>query len=76
MSNITLARARTQRGSAQFGRRISQVFLAIELALQVRRERRLLAGMSDGMLKDIGLTRADVHGETGRAFWDVPADRQ
>ena len=67
---------RTQHGSAQFGRRISQLFLAIELALQVRRERRMLAGMSDGMLKDIGLTRADVHRETGRALWDVPADRQ
>jgi len=76
MSSLILARSGSRQGSAQFGRRISQVFLAIELALQVRRERRMLAGMSDGMLKDIGLTRADVHRETGRALWDVPADRQ
>ena len=76
MSSLILARSGSRQGSAQFGRRISQVFLAIELALQVRRERRMLAGMSDGMLKDIGLTRADVHRETGRALWDVPADRR
>ena len=76
MSSLILARSGSRQGSAQFGRRISQLFLAIELALQVRRERRMLAGLSDGMLKDIGLTRADVHRETGRALWDVPADRQ
>ncbi|HJZ44900.1 MAG TPA: DUF1127 domain-containing protein [Hyphomicrobiaceae bacterium] len=75
MSSLILARSGSRQGSAQFGRRISQLFLAIELALQVRRERRMLAGLSDGMLKDIGLTRADVHRETGRALWDVPADR-
>jgi uncharacterized protein YjiS (DUF1127 family) len=76
MTNIALARTRSRRGSVQFGRRISQLFLSIELALQVRRERRMLAGLSDGMLKDVGLTRADVHQETGRALWDMPAERQ
>ncbi len=75
MTNIAFARTRTQHGSVQFGRRISQLFLSIELALQVRRERRMLAGLSDSMLKDVGLTRADVHRETGRALWDVPVQR-
>ena len=75
MSHITLARSRQQHGPAQFGRRISQLFLKIEQALQVRRERRLLAGLSDGMLKDVGLSRADVQRESGRALWDVPSDR-
>jgi uncharacterized protein YjiS (DUF1127 family) len=34
-------------------------------------ERRLLAGMSDYHLKDIGLSRADVEGETAKHFWQV-----
>ena len=76
MSNIALARSRPRHGLARFGRRISEVVIGIELALQVRRERRMLAGLGDGMLKDIGLTRADVDRETHRALWDVPADRQ
>jgi uncharacterized protein YjiS (DUF1127 family) len=76
MPNIAFARSGSRHESAQFGRRITQVFVAIELALQVRRERRMLAGLSDGMLKDLGLTRADVHRETGRALWDVPAERK
>jgi uncharacterized protein YjiS (DUF1127 family) len=76
MSPIAIARTRHQRGTVQFGRRLSQLFLSIELALQVRRERRSLAGLSDGMLKDLGLTRADVANESGRAIWDVPPDRR
>jgi uncharacterized protein YjiS (DUF1127 family) len=76
MSPIAIARTRHQRGAVQFGRRLSQLFLSIELALQVRRERRMLAGLSEGMLKDLGLTRADVTSESSRAIWDVPANRQ
>jgi uncharacterized protein YjiS (DUF1127 family) len=33
------------------------------------RQRRQLANLSDGQLKDIGLTRADVADETSRPFW-------
>ena len=36
---------------------------------QRRRERHQLAGLSDHVLKDIGVTRADVDGETHKAFW-------
>jgi uncharacterized protein YjiS (DUF1127 family) len=32
-------------------------------------QRRILAGMSDYHLKDIGLSRADVEGETAKNFW-------
>jgi len=45
---------------------------------QVRRwktlhdQRRQLAALSDAMLKDIGLSRADVEREAGRPFWDDP----
>ncbi|WP_416427557.1 DUF1127 domain-containing protein [Pseudomonas sp. App30] len=39
---------------------------------QLAWERRQLAAMSDDMLKDIGMSRADVSRETERPFWDDP----
>ena len=33
------------------------------------RQRRRLHGLSDHMLKDIGISRADVEHETGKPFW-------
>lgn len=40
--------------------------------LEVRRQRRHLLSMSDPMLHDIGLSRADAEREGGRPFWDLP----
>jgi uncharacterized protein YjiS (DUF1127 family) len=40
---------------------------------RIRRERQQLLGLSDHMLRDIGLTRADARHEAARPFWDVPA---
>jgi len=37
---------------------------------RLARERRQLQALSDHMLKDIGLTRADVEREASRPFWD------
>ena len=37
--------------------------------LQRSRERRQLGTFSDSMLKDMGLSRADVDQETSRRFW-------
>jgi uncharacterized protein YjiS (DUF1127 family) len=37
--------------------------------MQRSRQRRQLAKLSDTMLKDIGLSRADVHNEATRRFW-------
>lgn len=34
-----------------------------------RRQRRVLAAMDDYMLRDIGLSVADVHQETHKPFW-------
>ena len=48
---------------------LSKSFDVLLLWLQRRRERRQLAGLSDHVLKDIGVTRADVDGETRKAFW-------
>jgi len=39
------------------------------LWLRRSNERHLLAQMSDHILSDIGLTRADVEIETGKYFW-------
>jgi uncharacterized protein YjiS (DUF1127 family) len=33
------------------------------------RQRRMLSSLSDHMLKDIGVTRADVDREAGKRFW-------
>lgn len=75
MSSLTLALSRQRSGIAHFGRRISRVLATIELALQVRRERRTLQSLDARTLKDLGFTRGDVHTEAGRALWDLPADR-
>ncbi|NJM92778.1 MAG: DUF1127 domain-containing protein [Rhodospirillaceae bacterium] len=37
--------------------------------LERMRERRQLAGLSDGMLKDIGVSRADVEHVVEKPFW-------
>ncbi|WP_417791767.1 DUF1127 domain-containing protein [Stutzerimonas xanthomarina] len=39
------------------------------------RQRQQLASLSDEMLKDIGLSRADIETETIRPFWDEPFRR-
>ncbi|MEH6567361.1 MAG: DUF1127 domain-containing protein [Halopseudomonas sp.] len=36
-------------------------------------ERRLLASLSDGQLKDIGISRAEALQEADRPFWDDKA---
>jgi uncharacterized protein YjiS (DUF1127 family) len=48
---------------------LSKFFDVLLLWLQRRRERRHLAGLSDHMLKDIGVTRADIDVETRKVFW-------
>jgi uncharacterized protein YjiS (DUF1127 family) len=39
---------------------------------ELRRQRRRLLAMSDHMLRDLGLSRADAEGEATRPFWDLP----
>ena len=60
-----LARRKTQ---------LSRIFAALELAIEVRRERQMLRALDDRALKDLGLNgRADA--EANRPFWDLPRDR-
>ena len=38
----------------------------------LHRQRQQLGSLSDEMLKDIGLSRADIEPEVRRPFWDDP----
>jgi uncharacterized protein YjiS (DUF1127 family) len=45
------------------------LFDLLLLWLQRRREQRQLGALSDHMLKDIGVTRADIEVEVRKIFW-------
>jgi uncharacterized protein YjiS (DUF1127 family) len=51
-----------------------RIFAAVELAIEVQRERRMLRALDDRALKDLGLN-GRVDAEASRAFWDLPRDR-
>ena len=74
MSNRAPAHFQPPARRASLHQRIVGFLHAFELALQVRRERRMLLGMDDRTLKDLGLSGI-AHAEASRPFWDVPLDR-
>ena len=45
---------------------------AIRMRLEQRRQSRALTRLSDHLLADIGLTRAEAEREARRMLWDVP----
>ena len=45
------------------------------LCMQIKREREILAKLSDTELRDIGVHRADADAESRRHFSDIPSDR-
>ena len=49
---------------------LSWVILTLLRWQELARQRRALGAMSDHVLKDLGLTRADALREAGRPFWD------
>jgi uncharacterized protein YjiS (DUF1127 family) len=77
MSTIQLTTARAARcdGASRTRRRSSwfhTVQRAVDLLLiwhQRARDRQQLQSLSDHMLRDIGLTRADVFLEASKPFW-------
>ena len=75
MAHIAFPLSTSGSATAGFAGWISRAVLSIELAMQVRKERRALRQLGDAGLKDIGLSRADVDAELHRSFWDVPVDR-
>ena len=42
---------------------------ALEMWLERKRQRRALLELSDALLKDVGLSRADAWREAGKPFW-------
>ena len=75
MRNIALPLARPGFSLGRIAGQIWRLIVSFELALRVRRERRLLASLDERTLKDIGFNRGDAGAEAGRSFWDVPVDR-
>jgi uncharacterized protein YjiS (DUF1127 family) len=77
MSTIQLTTARAARchGASRTRRRSSWIHTvqrAVDLLLiwqQRARDRQRLQSLSDHMLRDIGLTRADVFLEASKPFW-------
>src|SRR5580704_9800639 len=67
MSDTEPARACPGGRLARTGARIARLIGTIEMALQVRRERRILLAMDDRMLKDLGLNGI-AHKEAVRPF--------
>ena len=67
--------ARNKCGQAAAGRGwLTRLLSTIELALEVRRERRMLRGLDERALKDLGL-KGKADAEASRPFWDVPIER-
>ena len=71
-SSIPTVRQAVQPASAGL---LSGLLNRLAVWLEVRRERRQLLSMSDYMLHDIGISRADAEGEGTRRFWDLPDHR-
>jgi len=62
-------------GGTGFARRILDLVCVLDLALEVRRERRMLRSLDDGALKDIGLSRCEAWAEACRSLWEIPRGR-
>ena len=68
-SYATLATLRAASGAAGWSALARQ---AVELLMtwhERARQRRQLQGLSDSMLRDLGLGRADVEAEAAKPFW-------
>jgi uncharacterized protein YjiS (DUF1127 family) len=69
-SHATLAPCPATLGWARWSLRAVQQGCDLLLTWQERsRQRHHLAALNDHMLRDIGLTRADVMAETTKPFW-------
>jgi uncharacterized protein YjiS (DUF1127 family) len=60
----------------RFGHLLQRLGKRIERWEQLSQQRHQLQEMDDRLLKDIGISRADVGQISGRRFWDDPVHRQ
>jgi uncharacterized protein YjiS (DUF1127 family) len=69
-----IARGRRSAALAKLVRRVAAGSLRLSDRLMLwkerYRQRRALGGLSDHMLKDLGLSRADTGIECGKRFWE------
>lgn len=75
MRNSALPLTRPWTGLSHAAGQIRRFISALELAIQVRSERRLLASLDEHALKDLGFNRGAAGAEADRSFWDLPIDR-
>jgi uncharacterized protein YjiS (DUF1127 family) len=75
MSSVARARSPYRAGRIRIAGGIRRLICVLDLVLVVRRERRMLLGMDDRALKDIGFSRSKACAEACRPFWDIPVDR-
>ena len=75
MPGMAFSAQRPRFGVGRLAERIGRLALRIETALEVRRERRMLLGLDDSALRDMGFNRGQVYSEASRRCWDVPAER-
>jgi len=52
-----------------------QIISYINLCIEIKREREILAKLTDAELNDIGIHRGDADAEARRSIFDVPEDR-
>ena len=63
------ARSGWIRQASAWSRAVSRAIDLLLIWQQRARDRRQLESLSDHMLRDIGLTRADVYAEASKPFW-------
>ena len=61
--------ARRSSGSSKIVSRFSSAADALDAWFERRRSRRFLASLDDRMLRDVGLSAADVDRECSKPFW-------
>ena len=66
---------RSHAASATAGRKadkglLKQIVASLSIWWRIHRDRRQMFAMSDDMLRDVGLSRADVEREFQRPFWE------
>lgn len=61
-------------GAHRVVRLLEEVWKTVLRWHELRRQRRALLELSDEVLKDIGISRADAMREAGRPFWDTEVD--
>lgn len=74
-SSAAHAPSHTHSSASRIAGHVRRLAHMLELALEVRRERRMLATLDDRGLSDVGFDRGRAHAEAQRSFWDLPANR-